>query len=626
MQIRKTLKNVSLGIAAAFMSIAPGLDMAVARRLKPDAYDLGGYMYQLIGRTFNSLTTDPFTLAVMFFAMLWLARRFLYHKPRQAGAGEYVLSGMMSLIMLVCAAMRAAGSVQILWANVFQIFKTGMYLAGMFLIELCLLRGLGELVRRSWKQKCCALWERHPFLFPCGVLCAAWIGHVIVRYPGAINLDVVMPIRQYLGMTPRANDFPVLGTLVYGWLFTVGQKIGNVNITYFLITLVQVVGLLMTCCYFLWLMHRLHAPFPLLAASLALFAVSPVYIGWVTIIIKDAQYMVLMVLLGVLLIEFLADTGAFLARKSRWILLGVDFVLLIFTRHNGLYIVLPVSAVMLAILLARRQGWRRAAALAATVAAAVLVTSATNNLIIDALHMERIHFYDYLSVPFQQTARVAYLHGDEGLTEEDKAAISTMIDYDLLAEKYDPQHADDVKFTRTVQERGQVTPDAYLSVWWKQFGQYPLDYLDALFNMCYYMFDLQSNVPVYNSYADIDEYTYDYAFHEEFFFNKEEIMPLMHHQLALVEGYFRFDDLPFIGQFASMGFCMHVLLFTAYLCWVDRRRAALAVLLPSLITALMTMFCPEVYVRYLLPVMCALPLWLGAYCTLGENAREKRLF
>ncbi len=615
---KKALQTVWITLAAWLMSVAPGLSMAVQRKLKPDAYDLGGMLYQLVGRTFNALTTDPFTLTVLFCVFFFLARRYLFHKPAKTGAGEYVLCGVMSAVMLVCAAMRTGGgTVKVLYENTFQIMKTALYLPGMFLIELCLLRGLNELLHRPWKERPIRLWDRHPFVFPMVIIALAWLPHVIIKYPGVIHLDVVMPIRQYIGLSPRMTDFPVLGTLFYGVMFELGQALGNVNITYFAITLVQLFSLLMGLCYALWLMKTKGGLQAVQILSLVLFCTVPIYIGWALIIGKDAQYMAWMILLGDMLIEFFAEPFAFVKRKSRWVLLSVIFVLLIFTRGNGVFIVIPMAAVMALWLLVKgRRG--SALGMAAVAAAAMMVTSTTNAIIVDALDMQDIRFYDYLSIPFQQTARVAKLHGDEGLTEQDKTDICTMIDYNVIAERYEPHHADAVKMSVDRSVRGQHTPWAYLRVWWKQLWQYPLDYLDAFANMNYYMFDLQSNRTVYNSYADIKEYTYNYAFHETFFFNQEEIRPLLHWQLALTEAYFRFDDLPVIGQFASMGFCIHVMLGVAYLAWTQRKRRALLVMIPSFISAVMTMFCPEIYIRYLLPVMGALPLWLAAYDLLPD--------
>ena len=214
---------------------------------------------------------------------------------------------------------------------------------------------------------------------------------------------------------------------------------------------------------------------------------------------------------------------------------------------------------------------------------------------------------------------MAKLYGGEGVTDEEKAAVDTMIAYDQLEERYDPAHADGVKTTVDVLERGKHSPEAYLRFWWKQLRQYPVDYLDAMLNVNYWMFDLQQNVPTYHSYADIQQYTYPYAFHETRFFNLEEIRPLMSWQRALTEWYFRFDRLPLIGNFASMGFCVNGMILLGYVSWILRRRKTLLTMIPSAITAAATLFCPEVYIRYLLPAMASLPLWLAAFCLLAEK-------
>jgi len=94
-------------------------------------------------------------------------------------------------------------------------------------------------------------------------------------------------------------------------------------------------------------------------------------------------------------------------------------------------------------------------------------------------------------------------------------------------------------------------------------------------------------------------------------------------QRALTEWYFRFDRLPLIGNFASMGFCVNGMILLAYVSWILRRRKTLLVMIPSLITAVATLFCPEVYVRYLLPTMASLPLWPAALCLMNDFRPER---
>lgn len=616
----KTLRTGAAALAALLMTLAAGLEMTVARKLNPDAVDAGGFLYQLIGRTSRSFTLEPLAAACVLLLAFWLARRYLFRRAEGAKAGEYLLSAFLGGIALLCAAMRAGETVRLIWQNSFQLFKSLLIFAGMSLWFLYALRVLAEGLSRPRKEgRFCAFWDRHPFEFPFLVLLAAYGWQIAIKYPGVIHLDVVMPIRMVLGLSPKNNTFPPTGTLLYGGAFLMGERLGNVNWAYFAIMLFQCLSLMLTLSYALWLMHTRKAPRWVQLLALTLFAVNPIYIGWITTLGKDAQYMVWMLLLGVLMMEFLAEPEAFCRKKSRWVLLTADSLLAVLTRYNGVSVAVPCLAAILIVLCRRPALRRNIPCLLVCSALAFGLSAGANAAATRFLGLEEVRFYDYLSIPFQQTARVAKFYGGEGVTEEEKAAVDTMIAYDQLAERYDPAHADGVKTTVDVLERGKNSPKAYLRFWWKQLRQYPVDYLDAMLNMNYWMFDLQQNVPTYHSYADIQQYTYPYAFHETRFFNLEEIRPLMSWQRALTEWYFRFDRLPLIGNFASMGFCVNGMILLGYVSWILRRRNTLLTMIPSAITAAATLFCPEVYIRYLLPAMASLPLWLAAFFLLPEN-------
>lgn len=616
----KTLRTGTAALAALLMTLAAGLEMTAARKLNPDAVDAGGFLYQLIGRTSRSFTLEPLAATCVLLLAFWLARRYLFRRAEGAKAGEYLLSAFLGGIALLCAAMRAGETVRLIWQNSFQLFKSLLIFAGMSLWFLYAVRALAEGLSRPRKEgRFCAFWDRHPFEFPFLVLLAAYGWQIAIKYPGVIHLDVVMPIRMVLGLSPKNNTFPPTGTLLYGGAFLLGEKLGNVNWAYFAIMLFQSVSLMLTLSYALWLMHTRKAPRWVQLLALTLFTVNPIYIGWITTLGKDAQYMVWMLLLGVLMMEFLAEPEAFCRKKSRWVLLTADSLLAVLTRYNGVSVAVPCLVAMLIVLCRRPALRRNIPCLLVCSALAFGLSAGANAAATRALGLEEVRFYDYLSIPFQQTARVAKFYGGEGVTDEEKAAVDTMIAYDQLAERYDPAHADGVKTTVDVLERGKNSPKAYLRFWWKQLRQYPVDYLDAMLNMNYWMFDLQQNVPTYHSYADIQQYTYPYAFHETRFFNLEEIRPLMSWQRALTEWYFRFDRLPLIGNFASMGFCVNGMILLAYVSWILRRRKTLLTMIPSAVTAAAVMFCPEVYIRYLLPAMASLPLWLAAFFLLPEN-------
>lgn len=612
--MKKWGRAIAVCAAAWLMTLAVALDMSVVPKAKPDATDLWGIVYQFAARTTGSLTMDGFVITLLFALTALLCHKLLF--ARSGGVGEYLLSGFFGLSGLICNTMRSCGSLAAIWENVFQLVKAAIVFGGWALIGLMGLRAIHWLLHHPFRGALPGLWIRHPFAFPVAALTVLWLPLIIIRFPGVIHLDVVMPIRQYIGLDARANDFPAVGTLIYGLAYSFGQKTGNLNNGYFLLYLFQLASFVLVQGYLLWVMNRLRVPSVILLGTLALFVFSPIYGAWVTTLGKDACYMVWCMLLTGLLMEFYADKDAFLARKSRLLLLAQCVVCLWLTRYNGKYIVAAAAVCMLAAL-RKKQAFLRCAL---PFVCAVVVSMGLNAVVIRALNMEELKFYDFLSLPFQQTARVASLHEEE-IPQEERDIISTMIDFDRLAELYQPDRADSVKTTVSVQQRSKADAGAYLRVWLSQMKRYPLDYADAFFNMNYFMFDLQSNVPTYHSYADIERYTYPYAFHETAFFNLEQIRPLLSAQLAFTQSAFDFDTVPVIGQFASMGFCSWMMIAMLYL--GRGRKGFFSVMLPSLMTAVMCMFCPEVYIRYLLPTMACLPLWFGGFFALEGKADEK---
>lgn len=134
------------------MTLAAGLDMTVARKLKPDAADAGGFLYQLIGRTAASFQPEPLAAACVLVVAFWLARRYLLRRAAGAKAGEYLLSALLGGMALLCAAMRAGETVRLLWQNSFQILKSLIIWAGMSLWFLYALRALAEWLSRPGKK------------------------------------------------------------------------------------------------------------------------------------------------------------------------------------------------------------------------------------------------------------------------------------------------------------------------------------------------------------------------------------------------------------------------------------------------------------------------------------------
>jgi hypothetical protein len=622
--MQKAPRTAAIFLCSALMAIAPGLDLAVQKKALPDAAGFWDACYQAISRTSAAVTADSLSLAAVFCVALWLCMRFLFRKPAHAGAGETLLCALLSGLMLLERAVRTDGSVSLLYANAFQAFKAALYWAGMFLFFLTGLRGLNTLINAAPTGRGTGLtgWMarqtgRSVFLW----LSIPWLFQIILKYPGVLMWDTYQQIKQYLGEYTRLSNHPPLGTLTYGLMAKLGIAIGNANLAYFLFTLIQSAAFLLVLAYSLTVMKRLGVNPWIRLGTMFLYAVSPCYAGWATVICKDTQFLILCLWAGVLLLNFAVEGFSFFEKKKNLVALCADFSLLWLTRYNGAAIVTVVFLAMAASAL-RRAGNRRwlvRVALAALVT--VLVGAGGNAALLRALNVKQVTLYDVYSLPFEQTARVVKLHGDD-LPADEKAAIDRVLQYDVIGGNYNPWYADAVKDTyRSTATSADMA--GYFRVWLRQMIRYPADYLDAAVNLNGVLFDLQFNRAMYVSLTDgsLSSTVYPYSFNDMTMYDASAISGLNAAQRALTQWYFSFEKLPVLGWFATMGFGANVLVMMAYLCVLNGRKKALWALIPSAITAFVCLFTPVAYLRYALPYVCSLPLWFAAYDAVAQKAR-----
>lgn len=94
-----------------------------------------------------------------------------------------------------------------------------------------------------------------------------------------------------------------------------------------------------------------------------------------------------------------------------------------------------------------------------------------------------------LSVPFQQTARYLREYPDD-VTASEKKAINRILDYDVLAEKYNPELSDPVKITFRFRDNDDDPKlDGYMKdyfkAWFAMLRRHPGVYIQATLNNIY---------------------------------------------------------------------------------------------------------------------------------------------
>lgn len=624
--MKKVLQGAGVALGAGLITLTLGMDIAPARAARPEATDLFGYLYQLAARTFASLTMDRVALAAVLVICLWLCRRYLFHKPQETGVGEYLLSGFFGGMMLVCTAVREQDTIAVLWANLFQLAKSLMCFAGLWLMFLVLLRAmreglswLGRNERKPWLDR---LDRKSSFWKVCLVLLIAWLPHIIVRYPGVLMWDSYMQIKQFMGQAERWANHPPFGTLLYGSVAMLGEITGHKNLVYFFFTAVQCACCIAVLSWSLEVMKRLRVPAMLRFAVLLVYALSPCYVGWQTVIAKDSSYVLLYLLMGTLMLECMYDAPGFF-KAWKLALFGITCALLSLCRHNGMAAAAMALIAMVCIL--GREQWKAAAKVVLAGVLGLVLASGTEALIQHSLDIRERYIPDVMSYPFQQTARVVSLHEDE-IPPQEAEILDRVLDYENLGDNYKNDYADSVKdsYRQTATSADRL---AYWKVWSSQLMRYPVAYADAALHMNGVLFDLRDNEPMYICFSDMSLYdhVYRWSFNDMSMYESEKLVPLNSLNRMLTELYMDFDKIPLVGWIASMSFHTLGMLAMLYISWTTGRRKSMLWWLPNLLSFAICLFAPVVYLRYALPYICAAPLGLAAYFAHSrkEKANEK---
>lgn len=534
--------------------------------------------------------------------------KLLFRSSRRMG--ERLLSIFFAAAMLVSEAVSTEESIQCLWSTKTQVLKALFYLAGLYpffltcvrMVKLALDKAEGS---RAFKSD--SLWAGHPFVMPAVIMLLCWAPFLVMKYPGSMSPDVTMQLLGYLNGSLDASH-PLFSTLCYGIFYDLGRLLGNPNIGIFLFTLLQSLGMLLVLSYSCLIMRRYQVPAICCAAILAAYCIVPNYSGWITCLVKDVPYTIGCILLCVLLLDFSLD-ASFCKKKRNAVFLAAAWLTIWLWRKNGFVMVVLSALYMLVFELKRRRTGARF--LAATVTGVVVCSCAINGLIpylgwsVTPSAQREIY-----STLLQMTGRIVVLH-DEELSESEKAILGEVVDYDRIAERYWPAITDGQKglFRETASAEAK---SAYRRLAWEYVKRYPVDALDSYLNVVYRLFDIRSDRVGHVNGREMLHPYYLRSYTNELY-RQESLHGLDAAQEAVENFDYLFVDIPVVGWLVNIGVCVDFLLMMAYWAHRAKRGAAIAALLPAIVTAIFCLFSPLVYIRYALPITATLPMWIVGY-------------
>ena len=470
-----------------------------------------------------------------------------------------------------------------------------------------------------------------PFLTSFVTLFCLSLPAMIITYPGILNGDIYFQIAQGFGLENRkdwhvisppkpelykvidgetvkvstklSNYHPVAHTMLLRECLILGYKLfGTDNAGLFLLVLLQNLLLDLVLAYCVKLMIEQFRIKPLwCTVFLAYYILYPGISGQMTTVSKEGIYIPFLILVIMQIIVLINKKTEKTLFHLGLVLLGTIGVILF--RNEGKFL-LAVSFFLIFLLKPGRRSIF-GASLCFTIAFALLYEL----VLLPAWNVAPGSVREMLSVPVQQTARYVRDAG-ESVTELERKHIDAVWEYDLLAEKYNPDISDPVK--QTYKKTATISDlKRYAFTWFDMFLKRPDIYLLAAMNNYYLYF--------YPKYTGSLLTNYGFASGEMFLANKNcaEINLDLHFPTALngIRNWYEktrewIFSLPLLRSFhVSAFFVWGLFLYETY-CITKRNRNAFLIGIPMLIQVLIFLTGPTNgnYARYIFMLKACLPV------------------
>ena len=592
---------ITLLSSFAFFSRAAVINHEDAIKLTSD---LSNPLLIFIAKTRLYLEKNPSLGACVFILVLLF---YLYCEKEKApnhSISINILAITFSLIMLVGMSIKEYGDFTFLHSNYFQIVISICIFLGYMIFFSKAIRCLFDLIEQNCDKYCCTdniRLEKSALIKVFFLLLICWLPYWIVHLPGSAMTDPLKQFSQYVGLSNWSDHHPVFSTVVYGFIMSLGRNIANDNFGVFLCALYQHILLAGSITYGIYILSKWQINKKIRLAILAFFCLHPLIAFQGQSVMKDVSYYAFILCFSITYLDILRDmsTGAKFSQK-KYALLTVTAILSSLMRHNGIY-----CTILSMIFLLFYNTIKNKLKILILIVAVILGSSFISNSIIKYTNASPKSQGEMLSIPFQQIARCVKYHADE-LTPEDKQAIDEILEYDRLAERYNPGTSDPVKGSGSY--RHVAVGTKFFNVWLKCLINYPSEYVKAFLcnTYSYYYPNGESTIKsmVYISnppFPNADNRYFD-LYHIG---SKAAIF-------ALKNVLYILTDLPGIGILFHQGFYTWlVLLFCTYSLYRKMKYWIIATM--PLITNFLVCLASPVngYFRYYMPIILIIPFVLA---------------
>ena len=555
------------------------------------------------------------SVLLLYFIFKFLKKDNIIHKKKSIK----VLSLILAFFMIFGNSFMQVGSTLLIFKNIGYFLISLLMYIGYYYLFLNIISYVFKLLdknnyneEKSNKKdnKFITLFKKHPFLFSFIFIIICWLPYIISFYPIILSPDPSFQIKQFFGIRTKYADYsvlldenvvmtnhhPVTHTILLGSCLKLGTMIGNDNLGLFFYSMIQIVILASTLAFSIYYMKKMNLNTKYLIGVLLIYALVPMFPLYAMSGVKDVLFGAFIFLYLIFLHNFIKTKGVGY-KWWKYFLVIILLILVCLFRNNGVHVLLLSLPFLLIVV---KDKWKQIVLIMVCVFGFYGVF---DKVILPYFKITPGSIREVLSVPFQQTARYVKYHSDE-LSDEEIAVIDKILGYDDLAERYDPELADDVK-----NEFNKYATDEdlkeYFKVWFNGLIKHPGTYIEATMNNVYGFFYPEKTK--WYVYYNFDDRIVEDGF--EYHYNSLDTSRDILSGFAVTLPY-----IPVVGLISNIGFNVWIILTLLIYAIYKKLYKNIVILAPVLALILVCVVGPaNTYFRYALPFIFAMPFIIGVF-------------
>ena len=614
---KETLNSVKNWICAALACFALMVSMNTdLSGISAEAAGSGLWTWLAMNIKKLEYILPTFSYRDAFFALMILF--FFYKVPcrwpeRVSRLSCRIPAALAAFFLVFGYSFRYTNSWDLIFMDSFHLLVSAAMFVGYYVLAVRLFQMLiGYLCKRAQESEAaCGKWttllfETHAFAGPLLVILLFWSPYILAKFPGASMPETLAEMRQFYWGAIN-NYYPPLHTVMLSLIMQLGNLFGSYTLGFFLNLVLQLAMLLSAFAYGFVLMKRWKTPYLFRYLALGIICLVEFFPMESTVVEKDIPYAASVVFLMLLLAE-LVRTMKDSEQLSRKQIAGLIFACFGTAgfRNEGVYLVLvsAVAAIAYGWSVLGKENKKKWKSILIAFLIPVVVLMGYQKVLLPACGVEDNGPKEALSIPFQQTARYVRDYGAE-VTDEEAEIIGKVLDYENLAELYDPITSDPVKYTYHAETTGELLD--YFRVWAIQLVKHPANAVEATMNNAYGWFYQEGYTQNYMMTSKIDGQDVRWEINQPA--KLAGVRQVMERVAKLL------SRVPVLNWFENAGIVSMALILLVAV-WIGAGRKRYLVAVSPLIVALLVCIASPTFnyqMRYIMPVMFCVPFLAGLF-------------